>query len=350
MSFSDIVEDLKKRSKLASKQALTEEATKTSVIMPFIKAIGFDPFNLEEVVPEFVADIGIKKGEKVDFAIKFDGKFAILIEVKPVSCALGSAQFNQLYRYFGVTDARLAILTNGREVWFFSDIDEPNKMDKRPFFIFDLQSYDEVQLGELENFQKSKFSMENILSAASNLKYTTSAANYIRKQLEEPEDDFIKLVGKQIHDGMLTRSVVEQLKPAIQSALDTVIRDRIQDKLNVAFQPENTKRTEKPESPEINQEIVTTEEETQAFMIIRALAAKTIDLDRVTIRDSKSYCAVFVDDNNRKPICRFYFNAKTVKYVGLFDANKTEKKIAINSLSDLYEMHDAIESTVSSYA
>lgn len=116
MDFPDRVKDLAKRSAHASKHALTEEATKTSVVLPLIQALGFDVFNLDEVVPEFIADVGLKKGEKVDFAIKIAGKTAILVEAKPISMSLGSAQFSQLYRYFGVAEAKLAILTNGKEI------------------------------------------------------------------------------------------------------------------------------------------------------------------------------------------------------------------------------------------
>ena len=82
MEFNTTVRSLAERSRHASKSALTEEATKTSVVLPFIKALGFDIFNLDEVVPEFIADIGTKKGEKVDFALKIDGKIAILVEVR----------------------------------------------------------------------------------------------------------------------------------------------------------------------------------------------------------------------------------------------------------------------------
>lgn len=354
VEFADRVKDLAQRSKHATKHALTEEATKTAVVLPFIQSLGFDVFNLDEVVPEFVADVGLKKGEKVDFALKIGGKLSVLVEVKPISMSLGNAQFSQLFRYFAVTDARLAILTNGRDIWFFSDVDEPNKMDKKPFFVFDLQSYDDGQVAELSKFQKQLFSIEAILEAASNLKYKTAAAAYIKKQLTDPEEDFVKLVGRRIHDGMLTKSVVELLRPAIQSALDEVIRDRIQDKLNVAFRPEvpavdsvqAAKTTESSAESPIN----TTEDELQAFMIVRAIAARHIDLERVTLRDSKSYCSVFVDDNNRKPICRFYFNGKTSKSVGVFDAQKLEERQPIERLGDISRFSDRIEEAVRSYA
>jgi predicted type IV restriction endonuclease len=353
MDFTARVKELARRSVNASKHALTEEATKTSVVLPFIQTLGFDVFNLDEVVPEFISDVGLKKGEKVDFVLKIDGKLAILMEVKPVSMALGAAQYSQLYRYFGVTEARLAILINGREVWFFSDIDEPNKMDKKPFFIFDLQSYDESQVTKLSKFQKSKFSIEAILEAASAHKYTSAAAAYLKKQLAGPDDEFTKLVGRQIYDGTLTKSVLEQLRPAIQSSLDEVIRDRIQDKLNIAFRPDPLPTDQVPvasiEDASSKSDIETTDDELQAFMIVKAIAARVISLDRITMRDSKTYCSVFVDDNNRKPVCRFYFNSKTTRSIGLFDNQKVEDRQAIEGLADIYRFATKIEAAVKTY-
>lgn len=351
MDFGTKIEELSKRSQAASKKALTEEATKTSVVLPFIQALGFDPFSLDEVVPEFIADVGLKKGEKVDFALKIGGVTTILIEVKPISMTLGSAQFSQLYRYFAVTDAKLAILTNGREAWFFSDIDDQNKMDKKPFFKFDFQSFNADDIDELSRFQKDIFSIESILEAASALKYTSKAANYLKSQLLDPEDEFIKAVGRKIHDGTLTKAVIEQLRPAIQSALDLIIRDRIQDKLSITFRTDSKSDEVEGKSVEqaLDSDIVTTEEEIQAFMIVRAIAARNIPIERVTMRDAKTYCSVFVDDNNRKPLVRFYFNAKSKNVLGIFDAEKSEQKFEIESIDRIYDYADQIAATAATY-
>ena len=353
MDFAERIKELSKRSITASKKALTEEATKTSVILPFIQTLGFDPFNLDEVVPELNADVGLKKGEKVDFALKIDGKTTILLEVKPITSSLGSVQFNQLYRYFSVTEAKVAILCNGKEAWFFSDIDEPNKMDKKPFFKFDFQSFSAEEVNELARFQKSHFALDTILEAASALKYSTKATNYLKQQLEYPDDDFVKLVGRNIHDGMLTKAVIEQLRPALQSALEALVRDQIQDKFNIAFRPDASAEpaaTPPAATEPETSDIITTEEEIQAFMIVRAIAAKSTDLERITMRDAKSYCSVFIDDNNRKPLVRFYFNAKTKRMLGIFDKDKNENKFEIETLNQIYEHAEAITATAASYA
>ena len=352
MEFVDRVRELAKRSHHASKHALTEEATKTSVILPLIQTLGFDVFNLEEVTPEFIADVGLKKGEKVDFALRISGRLTILIEVKPITMSLGAAQYSQLYRYFAVTEAKLAILTNGKEIWFFSDVDEPNKMDKKPFFTFDLQTYDDSQISEFAKFQKNHFSMETILAAASSIKYTKAAAAYIKKQLANPDDEFAKMVAKQIFEGSLTKAVMEQLRPSIQASLDEVIRDRIRDRLNVAFSPEVSVpevASEKAAEPVDQSDIVTTPDEIQAFLIIRAIAAKVTPIERITMRDAKSYCSILFDDNNRKPVCRLYFNAKSLRHVGVFDSLKVEDRIEIGSLADIYKLGAKIEAVITSY-
>lgn len=355
MDFAQKVSDLASRSRNAARLAMTEEATKTSVVLPLLQALGYDVFNLEEVVPEFIADVGIKKGEKIDFAIKIGGKIAILIETKPISMSLGNAQFSQLYRYFSTAEARLAILTNGKEIWFFSDIDERNKMDKKPFFVFDLQNYDEKQVTELARFQKSNFNIEDILDAASNLKYVKAAASYFSAQLKQPDDDFVRLVGRQIYEGSITKSAMEVLRPAIQSALDEVIRNRIQEKLNVTFAKEATafeQATEKTPTETVlssDADVVTTDEERFAFMIVQAIGSKVASVERITMRDAKTYCSVFVDDNNRKPVCRFYFNGKNTKAIGVFSSDKEETKFPILNPTEIYSHSEMILSTIEHY-
>jgi predicted type IV restriction endonuclease len=352
VEFVQKVTDLSARSRHASKYALTEEATKTAVVFPFIQCLGFDVFNLEEVTPEFIADVGIKKGEKIDFAIRINGKIAILLEAKPISMSLGSAQYSQLFRYFATEQARLAILTNGREIWFFSDIDEKNKMDKKPFFIFDLQNYDEHQVLELARFQKGKFDIESILDAASNLKYVKAAGQYISSQLSSPDDDFVKMIGREIYEGSLTKAVVEQLRTPIKAALDEVVRNRIQERLNITFGKEASSESQEKlvDQVKVDSEVITTEEETQAFMIIRAVAARVISVNRITMRDAKSYCSIFVDDNNRKPVCRLYFNSKSGKQVGVFDSGKNETKHQIADLSEIYTLAPLIEAAIAAHS
>jgi len=159
MDLIDRIKDLASRIPNQIEHIQTEEATKNAFIMPFISALGYDVFNPTEVIPEFTSDIGTKKGEKVDYAIKKDDDIIILIECKWSGADLHQDQASQLYRYFSTTEARFAILTNGITYEFYSDIDEPNKMDSKPFFTFNILGFQDHQINELKKFTKSAFSL-----------------------------------------------------------------------------------------------------------------------------------------------------------------------------------------------
>jgi len=128
----------------------TEEATKNAFVMPFIHSVlGYDVFDPTEVIPEYVCDVGTKKGEKIDYAILKGGDVQILVECKKIGEALNLNHAGQLFRYFHVTNARIAILTNGQVYKFFTDLDAPNKMDEKPFLELDLLDIDAHVVPEL---------------------------------------------------------------------------------------------------------------------------------------------------------------------------------------------------------
>lgn len=350
MSFKDRIGDVARRLEMVkSRSDLGEEATKTAVVMPFLAALGYDIFNPAEVQPEFTADVGTKKGEKVDFAIFLDDRVEMIIEAKPFSCALKDAQYSQLYRYFGVTDARIALLTNGAEYWFFTDVDATNRMDEKPFFKFSLEVYDEADLRELEKFAKESFSIEQVQATAASLKYTRLAAQYISQQMAEPDEEFVKLVARSVYDGRLTAGVVERMTPCVKRAFDDIIRARVRSRLEVAL-GEDEEETVAAQEPEIagDDGIVTTEEELQAFYIVRAIAAEIVDPSRIAIRDQKSYCGILFDDNNRKPICRLGFDGRQ-KWVILFDENKQEMRVNVDKPEDLYRYRGDLIAVIKNY-
>jgi predicted type IV restriction endonuclease len=354
MDFNQAVENLVQRSKRANEQAKTEEATKTAVIFPFIQTLGFDIFSLDEVVPEFVADIGTKKGEKVDFVLKISGTIQMLIEAKPIGSSLGSAQHSQLHRYFGVTSARIAVLTNGREFQFYSDTEVANVMDRKPFFQFDLQNIKAKEIEELHKFHKDNFSVENILESASKQQVVRQAITYLKEQFASPSDEFVKLICKSFYEGIMTKPVIESLRPAVTGAFEEILKDAMSSRLGIAFPtamkapPVEVAAEEKPEEADLK--IFTTEDELQGFMIVKAIAMQAIDISRITMRDSQSYCAIFADDNNRKPICRLYFNSKTNYQIGIFDDAKAEIRHKIGDLSDIYNHAEAIRLAAKVYA
>jgi len=183
----------------------TEEATKNAFIMPFISTIlGYDVFNPLEVVPEFTADLGLKKGEKIDYAIMRDGEVQILIECKKSTEPLKIEHASQLFRYFAVTNARIAVLTNGETYHFYTDLDAPNRMDEKPFLVLDLADIDETLLPELMKLTKDVFDLDSIISAAGELKYVGALKRAIAAEFREPTPEWVKLLTRRVYDGMFT--------------------------------------------------------------------------------------------------------------------------------------------------
>ncbi|MBN2562652.1 MAG: type I restriction enzyme HsdR N-terminal domain-containing protein [Phycisphaerae bacterium] len=336
----------------------TEEATKTALVMPLISALGYNVFDPTEVVPEFTADVGTKKGEKVDYAILRDGQPIILFECKWSGCSLDGAHASQLYRYFTVTPARFGVLTNGLQYRFFSDLEEPNKMDSRPFLVLDLQNLDERTIDELKKFTKSSFDLESIISTASELKYTDGIKRVLYEEWVNPSEEFVRLFVGRVYSGRFTQAIKDQFTQIAKRALHEFINGRVNERLKSALEtsegsargPDTTTESDDgaDNEAEARSKIVTTEEEIEGYYVVKAILSASIDPRRVFMRDTRNYCGILLDDTNRKPICRLWFNGPE-KYLGLFDENKAETRELISDVNDLYRYSDALRKTVENY-
>lgn len=346
----DLIDQLKELALRISKvkdTIQTEEATKNALIMPFIQLLGYNVFDPAEVTPELIADVGLKKGEKVDYAILMDGKPIILFECKKSGGDLSVNHASQLFRYFHVTEARFGVLTNGILYRFFTDLEQPNKMDERPFFEFNILDFKEQHVEELKKFTKATFDLENILNTASDLKYTRAVGNVLEEWIDKPSEDFVKLVcGEVLNGKRFTPSIKEQFTQITKDAFSQLISEKITERLKMAMDQSSGSRVIQQEQE--SSDITTSAEEMEAFRIVRAILCEVIDPKRIIMRDAKSYCAILFDDNNRKPICRLRFNSATKMSIGLFD-EKEENIIVINDLSDIYKYADKLRKTTAAY-
>lgn len=357
MDFADQIAGLAARAGKQLEHILTEEATKNALVLPFINALGYNVFDPTEVVPEFTCDVGTKKGEKVDYALKLEGKPIMLFECKHAGSDLRIEHASQLFRYFAVTEARIGVLTNGIIYLFFTDLEAPNKMDERPFLEFDLLEPKEATVLELKKLTKSAFNLDELLSAAHELKYTKLLKQFLSEQWIAPSDDFVKFMTKQVYDGPVTQSVREQFSGIVKRALQQFLNERISDRLKSALREEEVTQKEEPksedqekayENDQSDRQVVTTDEEMEGFRIVRAILREVIDVSRVNPRDVKHYFGILLDDNNRKPICRLHFNTSQ-KYLGVFDANRQEERMPIDSVDDIYKFADRIKAMISFY-
>jgi hypothetical protein len=340
----------------------TEEAAKNAFVMPFISTIlGYDVFDPLEVVPEYTADVGVKKGEKIDYAIMRNGEVQILIECKKTREALKIEHASQLYRYFSVTNARIAVLTNGQIYHFYTDLDAPNKMDSKPFLVLDLDDVDETLLPELRKLTKEIFDLDSIISAAEELKHLGQIKRVIASQFKEPEDEWIKFFTTRVYDGPFTQKVREQFRSLVAKAASQFLKDQVNDRLKSALDssfpiPSAETSSEVLSSENValddldrDTEVTTTLEELTGYQIVKAIACSEVKPQRIVSRDAKSYFAIILDDNNRKPIARLYFNGKAKKYLGTFSADKNETRHQLDSLDDIYLHADTIRLAVKNH-
>lgn len=338
----------------------TEEATKNAFVMPFISTIlGYDVFDPLEVVPEFTADVGIKRGEKVDYAIMRNGEVQILIECKSSSGAPKIEHASQLFRYFATTNARIAALTNGVVWQFFTDLDAPNRMDAKPFLVLDLMDVDETLIPEVQKLSKDSFDLESIINAAEELKYVGALKREIATQFREPSDEWIKFFTSRVYDGSYTQRVREHFTSLVSKASRQFLTESVNDRLKAALGAgagvashvtSETIASQPVAEADLSaaSDIETTLEELEGYTIVKAIACGEVKPQRITHRDAKTYFAVLLDDNNRKPIARLHFNSRQ-KYLGILDAEKTEARHPIESLDEIYSYADEIRAAVVRY-
>ena len=347
MDLKDQLKLIADRANKLKEQIQTEEATKNAFVMPFLQSLGYDVFNPLEVVPEFIADIGIKKGEKIDYAIFKDGSPTILIECKHWAQNL-NIHDGQLLRYFHVSKAKFAILTNGIIYRFYSDLVAPNKMDEKPFLEFNITEIKDNQIEELKKFHKANFNAQSIVNTASELKFMNELKHLLQQELNNPSPEFVKHFAKQVYPSVITAKVLEQFTELTKKSIQHHISDLITERLKTALSKEDEKSAEMNANEEIILDISkinTTDEELEGFMIVKTILRQKVPATRITYRDAQSYFAIFLDDNNRKAICRLYLNGGK-KFIGTFDDQKKETKTEVLTLDDIFNHSDILLKTL----
>lgn len=358
MDFSDKIKQFSKRAEAIKGNLTTEEATKTALIMPFFSLLDYDVFNPLEFIPEFVSDVGTKKGEKVDYAIMKDNKAVILIEAKSVNDTL-TKHDAQLFRYFTVTEAKFAILTNGIVYKFYTDLEEKNKMDEKPFLEINILDMTDAQIVELKKFTKDSFDIDTIFNTASELKYTSLIKSQLANQLNNPTDDFIRFLINDFYSGVKTSSVVEKFKPIVKKSFQQFVNDFMNDKIKSILANNEEKQVEEvTEDIEATVEIdaknieenrvVTTEEEIQGINIVKSILSEIVPIEDITYKDVERYCGILYKNNTRKWICRLYFNSNK-KSIVIAGEDKKATRYYIENINDIYKYKNELIESLNGY-
>ncbi len=356
MDFIDQIKAISQQIEKLKAQIQNEQATKTAFIMPFIQALGYNVFNPMEVAPEFTADVPGVKGEKVDYAIIKDNKPIILIECKSCNENLENPKHSsQLHRYFHVTDAKFSILTNGIIYRFYTDIEKSNIMDDKPFFELNMLNFSDSDVHELKRFSKSTFDINELSDVAQNLLYTKEIKRIMAEQLSEPSPDFVKFFASKVYSGAMKAKVIDKFTEITKRSLKDFVNEKITDRLKSAIDlPERTielsilddsKITEDETRNLPKEQIVTTQEEIEAFYIIKSILRDSVDIQRIKYKDTISYFGINLDGKVTKTICRLYLNSNK-KYIAVLDAGGKEAKTKISNLDEIYSVAQFLKDKV----
>lgn len=335
---------------------LTEEATKTSLIMPFFQQVlGYDVFNPQEFVPEYTSSFGIKKDARIDYAILKDGKPTILVEAKCISENIRVMYDSQLAMYLNASKAKFGILTNGVVYKFYTDLDEPNKMDQTPFLEIDLLNIKDSQIAELRKFYKDQYDEDNITSTASELRYSKEIKKFFSTQFDAPSDDFVKnILVSGIYSGQKTQSVIDKFRGIVKKSLNEYMNELMNDKIMAALKKNSADPDPEPVNDENDEvlgkenEIETTMEEIEAYYFVKSILAETIDPKRITYKDTRSYMNILLDNNSWKWICRLVLTT-TKKMLIIAGEGKKELKFEMDSLNDLYSYRKELNESLIRY-
>lgn len=365
MDFKDQVVRLSDNIKKQKDKIATEEATKNAFIMPMIAALGYDVFNPFEVVPEMDCDLIKKKGEKIDYAIMKDENPILLIECKHCKQDL-NLHDTQLQKYFVASKARFGVLTNGIEYRFYTDLEKINIMDEKPFLIVNMLDLSDADIEQLKKFHKSYYNEEDVLSTANELKYTTEIKSILNNEFASPTAEFVRFFARQAYtSGQITSKVIDMFTPLVKKSITSVINDIISDRLNTAIKNseqtsdslqtiDNTSINTSTEDTEkklpdgvvyIDKEsgVVTTQEELDAYNIVRSILRKSVDVSRITYKDYKSYFVVNIDNSQWFWICRVSIGARK-KQIGIpVDQYKSCEWIQIDNMDDIFKYADRLE-------
>ncbi|MGV1103808.1 type I restriction endonuclease [Clostridium perfringens] len=368
MAFKDDIQKLSVQVKERKEYITNEEMTKQALIIPFIQILGFDVFNPIEIRPEYSADFGIKKGEKVDYALFKENEPIIFIEAKSVNENLNNHDA-QLARYFNSTkEVKLAILTNGIEYKFFTDLNANNVMDDTPFLNINLLEIKESDIESLNKLRKENFDKDSLITYAEELVYTSTLNESLRRLFSNPSDDFVRFIVKDFSEMRITSNVIERFRPLVKKAISNAVLDIVskglyqQETLTIKKEEninnDSVSRDDLSEveiGNKVQKGIITTENELKGFNIVKDILEKNNrDISEINYKDTTNYFSVYLRNTTRW-IIRFNLDASKknvmtklpVEYAKNICSNKEieqapkgigESRVYINSIDELYDL------------
>ena len=351
MDFSERIAALADRAKKIKASLTTEEATKTALVLPFLQALGYDIFNPLEVVPEYIADVAGRKGEKVDYAVMKEGKPILILECKAASANLNDTNREQLHRYFLTLTSCIGILTNGVRYLFFSTGEDGKNMDTVPFMDFNLEEVDANLLPELAKMRADKFDLQNTLDTVAELRFNRQVKLALAANLENPDPDFVDyFLGKAGIKGIRQKIRDERYQPYTKRAYVEFISEQVDSRLKTALAATASRAQEELPPAPPPQEAEYSEAEWQGYYLVKSMLMGIIESERVTLqpRAGVGRSGVCID-NRGKPLLILKFADPENMRIEVVTPLREREAHPIAKVDDILNYQDTIRATAHAY-
>ncbi|MEH2295686.1 type I restriction endonuclease [Nostoc sp.] len=355
MGFTEDIIKLSEQVRKRFDQVVGEEATKMALIVPFLTALGYDVHDPSEVMPEYVADFATRRAgqfEKVDYALAINGSKVMLVEAKARG-QKAEAHDGQLSRYFnGLLTTKVAIVTNGVEYRFFTDLRDKNIMDKEPFFTFNILEYDTKDIDNLKFFHRDNFEVTAITNHAEEMVYVKGMTQLLGNLLRSPSEEFVRFLVAELGtvapsyeiQGRITGKVIDKFKPivkkSIQGSLVELMTRSLSQEITQPVELEVEQEIEEEEKQQDSEEskVVTTAEEIAAFEKIKAITQTSMSFNfELQYKDTASYFGINLGKSTWW-FLRLYLSSQKKSFITRLSVDE------VKSLASNFEVHEVTAS------
>ena len=328
--FENSLRDLSNKATIIKDNILNEEATKTSLILPLFRILGYDIENPQLMIPEYAVE-----GDRVDYSIMCNDSPLFFIEAKNIKESL-EKHTEQAKKYFDNSEIKIICLTNGLDYNFYSDLNKDNEMDSEPFLSLNIENLTDFEMNYLTKLSSSNFNLENCTDIA----YQIKATEFIRHQLEDPSEEFIRFVANNVSCKKKTKKFLSRIKEFICYSIQDVLKFFSNGSITIVPHTSGSKRP--------NSNIVTTQEEMDGYKIIISILSEMYSIDNVNYKDTQSYFAVITDNKPKQWITRLCLGTKKKSIMIPNDENKYDR-FYINDIQDLYNYKEQLIKSANKY-
>ncbi|MFN6526030.1 type I restriction endonuclease [Nostoc sp. ChiSLP03a] len=352
MGFTEDITKLSEQVRKRADQVVGEESTKMALIVPFLSVLGYDVYDPSEVMPEYVADFAIKKAgqfEKVDYALAINNNIVMLVEAKARG-QKAEAHDGQLSRYFnGLLTTKVAIVTNGVEYRFFTDLRDKNVMDKEPFFTFNVLEYDTKDIDNLKFFHRDNFEVTAITNHAEEMVYVKGMTQLLGNLLRSPSEEFVRFLVTELGTvapsyeikGRITGKIIDKFKPIVKKS----IQGSLVELMTRSLTPVIDQPVEPPIDVDIEvgdiqpdpqeSKVVTTAEEIEAFEKIKAITQTSTSYNyQLQYKDTVSYFGINLVGKSTWWFLRLYLSSQKKSFITRLSVDE------IKSLASNFEVQE----------